>query len=629
MTESKATGSQHEFQAEVAQLLDLVVHSLYTDKEIFVRELISNASDALEKLRYLTLTEKEILEPERTLEMRIQVDEAAGTFTITDSGIGMTIDEAVTNLGTIAHSGSREFLKQVALQQQGGAELIGQFGVGFYAAFMVASKVTVESRSWHPESTGIVWSSTGEGSYSVEEKHGLQRGTKITLKLKENETEFAKADRITQLIHHYSSFVAFPIYVNDEKTSTVQALWTKSPAEITDEQYTEFYRFIAGRADDPFYRLHFNADAPLSIHSILFTPGENIERFGMERAKPGVSLYCKKVLIQQHADKILPDYLRFMQGVVDSEDLPLNISRESMQDSALMNKLRRLLTKRIIKLFKEEADKDAKRYTEFFQKFGMFIKEGVTSDRDHSKELADLLRFASSMRESDEQVSLAQYVSNMKEGQKAIYYISGPSRKVIEAGPYLEALTKHGYEVLFCYDAMDDFVMTSLREYDGKQLRSADSSELELPEDKDEAAPPEALPEQESGDLARWLKDILGQKISDVKPSKRLSNSPAMLVNPDAMFTTGMQRILQAANQQNLGASGMILEINPAHRILQKLNTLREKGQPDELAKLVTEQLLDNAMISAGLLVDQRQLVERTMQLVERVLGENSEESNT
>ncbi|RQV95384.1 molecular chaperone HtpG, partial [bacterium] len=332
MTDSKPSGSQHAFQAEVAQLLDLVVHSLYTDKEIFIRELISNASDALEKLRYLTLTEKEILEPERALEIRIHADDAAGTFIIQDSGIGMTHDEAVVNLGTIAHSGSREFLKQVAEQKAGGAELIGQFGVGFYSAFMVASEVIVESRSWHPESAGIVWTSTGEGSYAIEEKPGLERGTKITLKLKDSEQEYAKAERIQRLIHRYSSFVAFPIFVNNEKTSTVQALWSKSPVEISEDQYTEFYRFVAGRADEPWYRLHFNADAPLSIHSILFVPGENIERFGMERAKPGVSLYCKKVLIQQHADKLLPEYLRFVQGVVDSEDLPLNISRESMQD---------------------------------------------------------------------------------------------------------------------------------------------------------------------------------------------------------------------------------------------------------------------------------------------------------
>jgi len=549
------------------------------------------------------------------------LDEEAGTFSIQDSGIGMTHDEAVSNLGTIAHSGSREFLKQVSEQKSGSAELIGQFGVGFYSAFMVASEVTVESRSWHSESEGIVWTSTGRGSYTIEEKAGLERGTKITLKLVDEEKEYAKSERIQQLIRHYSSFVAFPVFVNDEKTSTVQALWTKSPSEISDEQYTEFYRFVSGRADDPNYRLHFNADAPLSIHSILFVPGENIERFGMERAKPGVSLYCKKVLIQQHADKILPDYLRFVQGVVDSEDLPLNISRESMQDSALMNKLRRLLTKRIAKLLKEEAEKNAKQYNEFFKKFGMFIKEGVTSDHDHSKELADLLRFASSLGGDDEQVSFSSYVSNMKEGQKAIYYISGASRKVIESGPYMEALSKHGYEVLFCYDGMDDFVMTTLREYSDKPLVSADQSDLELPEDKE--SEDEALPEKESGDLARWLKDILGDKISEVRSSKRLTNSPAMLVNPNAAFTTGMQRIMQAASQQSLGASGMILEINPSHRILERLNSLRAAGKPDELAKVVTDQLLDNAMISAGLTVDQRQLVERSTQLLERALGEN------
>jgi molecular chaperone HtpG len=327
-------------------------------------------------------------------------------------------------------------------------------------------------------------------------------------------------------------------------------------------------------------------------------------------------------LIDEYNKDLLPEHLRFVQGVVDSEDLPLNISRESMQDSALMNKLRRLLTKRLIKLLNEEAEKDSKQYTEFFGKFGMFIKEGVASDRDHYKELAELLRFASQMGKDEEQVSLAQYVSNMKEGQKAIYYISGPNRKLIESGPYLEALAKHGFEVLFCYDGIDDFVMTTLRVYQDKPLLSADQSDLDLPEETDKKESDEAaLPEKESGDLARWLKDILGNKISEVRASKRLTNSPAMLVNPNAAFTTGMQRIMQAASQQSLGAAGMILEINPTHKILQKLNVLREKGKPDELATVVTEQLLDNAMLSAGLLVDQRQLVERSTQLLERALG--------
>jgi molecular chaperone HtpG len=489
---------------------------------------------------------------------------------------------------------------------------------------MVATEVTVESRSWKPESAGIIWSSTGQGSFTIEEKAGLERGTRITLKLRNDGKEFAKRERILQMIRHYSSFVAYPIFVNDEKTSTVQALWTKTPSDITEEQYTEFYRFIAGRADEPVYRLHFNADAPLSIHSILFVPGENIERFGMERAKPGVSLYCKKVLIQQHADKILPEYLRFVQGVVDSEDLPLNISRESMQDSALMNKLRRLISKRIIKLLNEQSESDPKKYSEFFSKFGMFIKEGVTGDAELRNELADLLRFASSMKEEGEIVSLSQYAANMKEQQKAIYYISGGNRKAIEAGPYLEIFSKHGFEVLFCYEGIDDFVMTSLHEYKGKRLISADQSDLELPYDA--AANEDAIPEKDAGDLARWLKDILGNRISDVRISKRLVNSPAMLVNPNSVFTTGMQRILQAANQQSLGASGMILEINPSHRILRRLNEFRDNGKPNELAIMVTEQLLDNSMISAGLPIDARSLVERGTLLIERALGDPKSE---
>lgn len=617
---SEAKEKTLKFKAEVAQLLDIVIHSLYTDREIFVRELISNAADALEKVRYLSLVEKDIENADIPLEIRIETDDKAGTFTIRDTGIGMTGEEASHNLGTIAHSGSREFLNRIAEGKKIDAELIGQFGVGFYSAFMVADEVTVESRSANPDAVGVTWTSGGTGSYKIKETDGLARGTKITLKLKEEQKEYADPERLKGLIKRYSSFVAFPIFVNGEQVNTIQALWTKSPSEIKEDEYTEFYRFITAASDDPVYRLHFTADAPLSIRAILYVPGDNIERFGLGRLRPGVALYCRKVLIQQHVEELLPEYFRFISGVVDSEDLPLNISREKMQDSALINKLRRVLTGRLIKLLKEKSEKDPEKYAEFFGKFGIFLKEGTTSDMDNRSELAPLLRFASSDAEDNRLVSLNDYMGRMKEGQTAIYYISGPSRESIEAGPYVEAFKARGLEVLYCYEAIDDFVMSALHEFDGKKLVSADDAALELPEMETVEKEEGKLSDAEAADLARWLKDILGDRIENVRPSKRLISSPAVLVNPDSMMTTGMQRILQAAGKEAVSTSRMILEINPAHDVMRKLNVLRQDGKPSELARDVTELLLDNAVITAGLLIDPKLLVRRTSKLLARAL---------
>jgi TNF receptor-associated protein 1 len=641
MSETKTSTQTMSFEAEVSQMLNIVINSLYTDREIFVRELISNASDALEKARRHQLTDKDgMADADLPLEIKIRVDEDAKTFEIGDTGIGMTRDEAVRNLGTIAHSGSREFIKSLGEEGTDVKDLIGQFGVGFYSAFMVGKKVNVHTRSADASANPVVWSSTGTGTFDIRETEDLPRGTTITVDLKDDETRYAKADEIKDLIQRFSNFVAYPIFVNDEQVNTVQPLWTKNPSEITDEELSEFYKFIANAFDEPMYHYQFNADAPLSIRSILFVPGENMEGFGMSRMEPGVNLYCRRVLIQSGVEELLPDYFRFIRGVVDSEDLPLNISRETMQDSALIAKLKRVLTKRLIKFFAQQSDEDEKKYNEFFSKFGMFIKEGVASDFDHRDDLAKLLRYESDKTEAGQTTSLPKYIESMPEEQKAIYYISGPNRDAIEAGPYLEALQELGYEVIYCFEGVDDFVFSNLREFDGKPLISADQSDLKLDDDevkdsddskddsdesdesKDEKKE-ETPEEREAGDLASWIKNQLGDDVEEVKVSKRLVKSPAALVNPDEFMTTGMKRVMQSINKTGMPLGKLVLEINPKHKILARLNTLRKEDADNALAKQAASLLLTNAQIAAGLLIDPKTMMEQSQKILEAALGDD------
>ena len=384
---STQTPERHEFQAEVKQVLDIVVHSLYTDKEIFVRELVSNASDATEKLRHTQITEKDIFDADLDLEIQVSADEEAGTITIKDVGIGMTHDELIENLGTIAHSGSKAFLNALKEGGERNDNLIGQFGVGFYSVFMVADSVKVYTRSWQADGQSLCWSSDGSGSYEIEEADDERRGTRIVISLKEEYKDFAKKDRIEEIIKKYSAFVQFPVKVDGEALNTIGAIWLKNKNDITEEEYKEFYKFQAKAFDDPRFWLHFAADAPLEINALLFAPTENMEGFGFGRMEPGVALYCRKVLIDNEPKNLLPDWLRFVRGVVDSADLPLNISRESMQDSSLIQKLNKVITKRFLKTLEEKAKKEPEVYDDFWQSFGLFLKEGVTTDFTHRDQL--------------------------------------------------------------------------------------------------------------------------------------------------------------------------------------------------------------------------------------------------
>ncbi len=605
-----------EFQTEVKQLLDIVINSLYTDKEIFLRELISNAADALEKMRYLSVTEQNIYQPELELQIQIKVDPDQKTIVIEDTGVGMTKTELIENLGTIAHSGSKAFLQSLQ-QEKPDFSLIGQFGVGFYAAFMVAQEVVVSTRSYLPEESGWQWTSEGTGSFEIEPLAEANRGTSILLKLKES--EFASKDRLQEIGRKYSSFVPFPVLLEGEKLNTLQAVWALNKNEVSEEQYKEFYQYIASAFDEPCYRLHFTADAPLSIKALIYVPGENMEKFGFGKLEPGINLYCRKVLIQQHCEFLLPDWLRFLKGVVDSEEIPLNISRETMQDSTLMAKLKKVVTNRFLKFLNEQAKKDPESYSTFWNKFGSFLKAGAATDHNYQKELAPLLRFESSGSESGKYVSLSEYVSRMPENQKNIYFINGANRETIEAGPYLEAFKQRNIEVIYTLEPLDDFVLSNLAEFEEKKLVSADSADLDLPELEKEAVA-DKLEELPLNSLLEWLKGILENKVSEVKASDRLVDSPAILINMDNYLTSSMQKYLQEVQDTPMGIFRKTLEINPAHDLIKGLAVLRAKDE--DFAKLIAEQLYDNALIASGLPADPKTMVARTYQILTRAVRE-------
>lgn len=608
----------HSFEAEIQQLLNIVVHSLYTEREIFVRELVSNAADALEKARHEVLLREDVEGRDAELVIRIVTDKEGRRFSIVDNGIGMSREELVENLGRIAHSGTREFLARAAEAKQdaGSVNLIGQFGVGFYSAFMAAERVVVTTRSIEPGSEGWRWESDGAGTYTVSEAPGAERGTRIEVHLKEDAGEFAEAGRIKDLIRRFSNFVPFPIEVDGERVNTVQAIWTRNKSEITGEEYTEFYKFIANAWDEPLMHQHFSADAPLAIRALLFVPKSNPEAMGFGRTEPGVDLYCRRVLIEKRPEKFLPEWMRFVRGVVDSDDLPLNISRETLQDSALVKKLSRVITGRFLRFLDEQAKKEPETFKTFFETFGRFLKEGAALDHEHRGELAKLLRFETSRTEPGETVPLSDYVGRMKEDQTDIYYINGASREAIESGPYIEGFRARDIEVVYTFDQLDDFVFDQMGEFDGKKLKSADTGDLDLGEVGGEG---EVLSREEAEALAGWMKGRLGDRIGSVRTSKRLVDNPAMVTMEGGM-TASMQRLMAAMSKDAPPMGGaMALEINPRHPVIRRLAALRteDEGLAGELA----EQLADNALLAAGMLADPRAMIARLNRLVEKAAG--------
>lgn len=613
------TAEKHHFQAEIQQLLDIVIHSLYTDKEVFVRELISNAADACERLRFLQASgQKDVFQPETPLAITVTTDEKANTLTISDTGVGMAHGDLVENLGTIAHSGTRAFLKALAENQRPDAKLIGQFGVGFYSAFMVARKVTVLSRSHLPTESGWRWTSEGAGGYDIEPAADLPRGTQIILELKEDAKNFTSPDSLEHIIKRYSNFVQFPIELNGKRLNAIQAIWARNKAEVKEDEYNEFYRYAGHDQEAPLYRLHFTADAPLSIQALLFVPAQNFESLGLARTESEVHLYCRKVLIESHAKGLLPEWLRFLKGVVDSEDLPLNISRERMQDSTLLQKINKAVTNRFLKFLDEQAGKDPAAYEKFYGQYHRFLKEGALHDYAHRAEIAKLLRYESSTLEKGKKTSLADYVKRMPAEQKEIYYVLGANREAAESSPYFEVFRARNFEVLFLYEPVDEFVMENLMDFEGKKLTPAEKAELDIaaPESKEGA-----LSDEAAQALATWMKETLGKEIEEVRVSKRLVDSPAVVLERDKHMTSSMRQILRRLQRGEEEMKPLVhdLEINPRHPVLVRLEAMRQ--QDPDIAGKVAWQVLDNARMAAGLLEDPRPMLKRLNELMEQMLA--------
>ena len=616
MSQPISQPEQHSFQAEIQQLLSIVIHSLYTDREVFVRELVSNAADACEKLRFLQASGQSPT-GDSGPSITITANEAESTLTIADTGIGMNRDELVQNLGTIAHSGTKAFLKALAEQQKPDTRLIGQFGVGFYSAFMVAKQVTVVTRSQAAGSEGWKWTSEGGNGYTLESAPDATPGTRITLSLKDEAKEFAQAGTLERIVKRYSNFVAFPLELDGKRVNTVQAIWARSKNEVKEEEYKEFYEYLAHDNEAPKYRLHFTADAPIAIQALLFVPSRSLEMPGMVRQESEVHLYCRKVLIESKPKGLLPEWLRFVRGVVDSEDLPLNVSRERMQDSDLMRKLSKALTNRFLKHLAEEAEKDAAAYDGFYSEYHRFLKEGVLSDWENQAALAKLVRYESSATEAGKKTSMADYVKRMPEGQKDIYYLLAKDRAAAEASPYFEVFRARKFEVLFVDDPIDEFVMDRLREFDSKTITAAEKAELDV----EDASKDGALSDDEATSLAGWLKLTLGEAVHEVRSSKRLVDSPVVALDSDKYMTASMRRTLKSMGRDAMAGEDAApdLEINPRHPVIVKLNQLRQNDAA--LAGLVAEQLNDQARLASGRLEDPRAMLQRMNALLSKVVG--------
>eukprot|EP00986_Skeletonema_menzelii_P004752 scaffold1665_cov149-Skeletonema_menzelii.AAC.2 len=661
-----STGEEMDFQAETRQLLDIVTNSLYTDKEVFLRELVSNASDALEKLRHIQATGTITGSSDQEsipLEIRITTDEAANTLTITDTGIGMTKEEMVSNLGTIARSGSKAFVHEMNLKAQGadpsdvdpfGEGIIGRFGVGFYSGFMVSDKVDVRSKSAGKVSDNetqitesndgpVVWESTGTGKYSISalpEDIRQDRGTSVVLHLKPELSQYSNESTIETILKKYSNFVGFPIYLNGNRVNTIDAIWLHDPKTVEEEKHSAFYKYVSHMHDEPLSTIHFRMDAPLDIKALFYIPSFHQEKYGMGRMEPGVSLYSRKILIEAKSPDILPDWCRFVKGVVDSEDLPLSISREKPQDTALVGKMRKALTRKLISHLSKMMKKEPEKYKdEFYKEYNFFLKEGICQDFESQQQLSKLLYFETSKGMAGELVSLDEYVSRCPPEQNDIYYLFAPSRELALQSPYMETFLKSKREVIFIYSAIDDFVMGNLKQFEGRNLLSADRSELGLNDDSadeddkdssDDSGAAKGLTSSEATDFCAWFQTTLASKVSKCKTTNRLSSSPAVITDNESGALRRMMRMVETSeggtSSNSMPLPKQTVEINPKHEIIIGIHRLKEKDPM--LAEVLAEQVVDNCLVAAGLLDDGRTMLPRLNDLMLCIVKNNVSEDS-
>jgi molecular chaperone HtpG len=614
------TAAPINFKAETRQLLNILIHSLYTEREIFLRELISNASDALTRLAFELLTNRQVLNPDVEPAIRIYPDSEKNTITITDTGIGMTSAELDENLGTIARSGARAFLES-AKQVEGSklSDVIGQFGVGFYSAFMVADWIRVTSRSYQPEAEAATWYSTGEETYTIEPAEKDTRGTEVVVHLREDAKEFTQVQRLREVVKKHSDFIAFPIYIGDESEQVNQssAIWRKNPRQVEEKEYNEFYKQLSLDFNDPLAFAHMSIDAPVQMYALLYIPSSPEKSVFSGRKEDGLKLYARKILIQEYSRDLLPDYFRFVQGVVDSEDLPLNISRESVQSNRVMSQLKKLITAKVIETLKKLGKDKSDSYAKFWKEFSGFIKQGIATEEQNQEDLYPLLRFHTSLH-PDEWVSLDEYIERMKPDQNAIFYILGQDEHSVVHSPHLDVVRKHGYEVLLLTDPLDSFVLMRLTEYQSKPLKNVASANLDLPavESETDEGSAEAVPASDFVALRERFKVQLAERVADVRFTDVLHDSPARLVDPEGAINPEVQRVYRMLNRE-FDAPKKVLELNPAHPILVKLNTF---SADNPLNRIIIDQLYEDALLIEGLHPDPASMIQRIQELIQAAL---------
>ena len=596
------------FQSEVKQLLQLMIHSLYSNKEIFLRELISNASDAADKLRFKALSNSALYEGDGELRVRVSLDADKGSLTISDNGIGMTREQVIEHLGTIAKSGTKEFLTALGQDQAKDSQLIGQFGVGFYSAFIVADKVTVKTRAaGEATDKGVLWESAGEGEYSVADIEKKSRGTDVILHLREDEKEFLNEWRLREIIGKYSDHIGLPVemltkeYDDEgketgekwEKINKSDALWTRSKNDISDEEYKEFYKHLSHDFADPLLWAHNKVEGNQEYTSLLYVPSKAPWDLFNREHKHGLKLYVQRVFIMDDAEQFMPNYLRFMRGLIDSNDLPLNVSREILQDNKTTAALRKALTKRSLQMLEKLAKEDANKYQQFWKEFGLVLKEGPAEDFANKEAIAKLLRFASTHNDSSEQtVSLEDYVARMKEGQKAIYYITADSYVAAKNSPHLELFNKKGIEVLLLSDRIDEWMLSYLTEFDGKALQTITKADLDLGDlaDKEEN---EAQKEQDKAfdSFIERVKNLLGERVKEVRLTHRLTDTPAVVSTGNDQMTTQMAKLFAAAGQP-VPEVKYTFELNPEHHLVKKVADIADEAEFADWVELLLEQAM-------------------------------------
>lgn len=609
----------YEFKTEIQQLLHILVHSLYTEREIFLRELISNASDALHRLQFEMLTNENVRDPDAELAIYITADKEARTLTIRDTGIGMTRDELITNLGTIAQSGATAFLQALKERGEAATNIIGQFGVGFYSVFMVADEVQVTSLSYRPDATAARWVCDGSEHFTVEDAEKDTRGTEILIKLKEDAAEFTDEWRLREIIKRHSDFIAFPIYLGEPeegKTPTPvnqqTAIWRQAPRDVDEEAYRSFYKQISLDFEEPLAYVHISSEAPLDLHAILYVPGKR-DRGIFAPKEHGLRLYSKKVLIQERNADLLPEYLRFVEGVVDSEDLPLNVSRESVQSNTIVRKIRSNLVRRLLGELERIAKEDPERYQKFWEEFGAFIKEGIaTTPEDHGR-LMKLLRFHSSRTGPDEWVSLAEYVERMQEGQEAIYYLFGEDLSSITRSPHLDPFKASDTEVLYLTEPVDSFMMVAMHEFEGHAFQNIADADVDMPES--EAPEGEAIPDDLFNPLLKRFNEVLDGRVIAVREGTRLTESPARLVTPTDTPGDSIERVRKLIDR-DFEVSKRVMEINRRHPLIRDMAQALNRNPMDTLIPEMIEQLYENALLIEGVHPNPAEMVGRIQDIM-------------